>query len=752
MTDDNLRCGEILESIIYNSLLPQMIINFDGTFKMCNQAAKFMFKKLWNLQFDYASFNWKALPVWNSFSEAFLKDAEKAFQGDIIVNQYNLKYSDDSNTEYYYEFQFFPVYQKDDIINSVCICALDITNLKRKETLLLDSISINQSVFTSLDEPFLLTTFDLNYFNANELFFNTFNVRRSEIDASFFRRLEWKNSDINSVYIQNFKLKNESAFFKNEEDNLTSYFQVSSDIINLEDKRLIFFVFKNITDLQNEYKYSRLLLDSIEKSELGFLLFDKSGKLSYANKSVEVYFDFDLSFFQGKSCKDLCEHFSDNNFFTTIKDKIAINANWKGKISILSKNRKEEILDTNVYSLKTDTNRVEQYIVIFKNVSHEVHLEKHLQQAQKLEALGTLAGGIAHDFNNILTAMLGFTELCIMDTEENSTQFFNLKQIQVAANRARDMIHQILTFSRKTDIELKPLIVNPIIKEAAKLLRASLPVSIKIIPEIPAKPLKILGDPTQINQIVMNLATNSYHAMKNKSGTIKISLSLQDINENNRPKKLVLSKGKYILLSVSDDGCGIPEHVKNKIFDPYFTTKSAEEGTGLGLAVVHGIVSAVNGFISFESEKDKGTSFYIYIPVYEAGDSSEVVNNETHQRGDGQKILFIDDEEPIVNVNCQILKKLNYNPYGFTDPHKAYDFYVDNFFDIDVIITDMTMPHINGLEFVSMIRELNPIIPVIICTGYSEILEKYTIDDKYLTILVKPVSAVQLSTIISKLI
>lgn len=742
---------EILETIVNNSLIPQMIINEDGTFRLCNQAGKFLFKKLWDIKFNHSTLNWKSLNFDNSFSVSFVKDIETAFTGQIIVDQYRIKTNHNNSEEYYYEFQFFPVFKADNIITNVCINAIDITNLKYKESLLLDSITINQSVFSSLDEPYLQLNNDLSFYNANTLFFQYFNTNRENVIDLFINEFIWENKDISLEYIKNFKLNNELLTFYNQTKNEKLFFKVSSDTIRLNEKQIIFLLFKDITNLKKELKHSQMLLTSIEKSSLGFMFFDAEYRLSYINANIKDLFNFPIEQYIHKTIDSIYNDNKSNECFLIVYQKIKDKLNWKGKIKCISKDNQQEILDTGVYCFYGDDKQIEQYMVIFRNATHEVHLEKHLHQAQKLEALGTLAGGIAHDFNNILSAMLGFTELSIMDLDEDCPQYFNLQQIQISANRAKDMINQILTFSRKTDMQLKPLIINPIIKEAIKLLRASFPAYVEIIHNLPPEPLKIMGDPTQINQIVMNLGTNAMQSLQNKIGKILISLSLETINSDNKSNKLVLNEGKYVLLKISDTGCGIPEHIKSKVFDPYFTTKTSETGTGLGLAVVHGIVSALNGFIHFDSEPNKGTNFYIYLPYYDNQELPIDKSVEALKSGKGQKILFLDDESPIVNVNCQILKKLNYIAYGFTDTLKAFDFYVENYFEIDLIITDMTMPEITGLEFINMIRELNPIIPIIICSGYSELLDNNKNEDNYLYTVSKPISTNQMAHLINEI-
>ena len=357
-------------------------------------------------------------------------------------------------------------------------------------------------------------------------------------------------------------------------------------------------------------------------------------------------------------------------------------------------------------------------------------LERQLEQSQKMEAIGTLAGGIAHDFNNILSAILGYTELAQLKIKEDhelsdSVIFDDLEQVKHAGNRARELVLQILTFSRQQDYERVPLEIEPVIKEALKLLRSSLPQSIEIREKYEKTTRLIQANSTQIHQIIMNLATNAHHAMPKSVGIIGVEVKQIEIHiDDPKSDNLQLQPGPYTLISISDNGCGMEKAVLNKIFDPYFTTKSRDEGTGMGLAMVHGIMKSHGGHISGYSEPGQGTTFHLYLPQIETlPHDTDLQNMNQIPRGD-ESILHIDDEPTVARMQHRVLESLGYKVTTYNDPLDALKFYTAHPNDCDLIITDMTMPGMNGSKVTQEFIKLNPKAKVIICTGFSELLNE----------------------------
>lgn len=378
-------------------------------------------------------------------------------------------------------------------------------------------------------------------------------------------------------------------------------------------------------------------------------------------------------------------------------------------------------------------------------------LESRLQQAQKMEAIGTLAGGIAHDFNNILSAVMGYTELALIDAKKESILYQNLKEIFIASGRAKDLVQQILTFSRQTEQELKPVQVKLICKEAVKFLRASLPTSITIRQEIKSDSL-IMADPTQIHQVLMNLCTNAGYAMGDKGGVLELKLRDVKLEADLAAKYPELKPGPYLELTVSDTGYGIPAHIIQRIFDPFFTTKGKGEGTGMGLSVVHGIVGSYGGTIEVSSEMGKGSTFQIYLPVVEIDTAPLPIVEEPIVNGT-ERILLIDDETAIVNIGKQMLESLGYQITTRTSSIEALELFKAKADSFDLVITDMTMPNMTGDKLARELIRIKPEIPVILCTGYSaQINQKQALTMGIRAFVSKPILRREIAETIRKIL
>lgn len=345
--------------------------------------------------------------------------------------------------------------------------------------------------------------------------------------------------------------------------------------------------------------------------------------------------------------------------------------------------------------------------------------EKQLFQAQKMEAIGTLAGGIAHDFNNILTAIIGYTQLAMDSVTKENPVYDDLKEVYAGGERAKHLVGQILTFSRQKKMEIAPIEISPLIKEALKLLRSSLPSTIEIRQDIAPNVGDVLADPTQIHQIIMNLCTNASHAMREEGGLLEVTVSEVLVDETAAKENPNLGKGPFIKLSVGDSGHGIAPEALNKILEPYFTTKKRGEGTGLGLAVVHGIVESYGGTISVRSKPGKGSLFEVYLPVIQ--EKSEAVADETETiPGGDERILFVDDEIPIAKLGKLSLEQLGYGVTAETDPTRALERFKANPEAFELIITDMTMPKMTGDTLAREVTKIRPNMPVLLCSGLGD--------------------------------
>lgn len=343
-------------------------------------------------------------------------------------------------------------------------------------------------------------------------------------------------------------------------------------------------------------------------------------------------------------------------------------------------------------------------------------LEARLWQSQKIEAIGTLAGGIAHDFNNILFPVLGYSEMLLNDAPDGSELKRDLSMIFNGAERASDLVKQILAFSRQKKYDLEPIKVHLVIKEALKLIRSSIPATIDIVQNINKDCGLVMADYTQLHQVAMNLFTNAYHALEEKGGKLNVTLKQVDLMANDLKG---IPPGTYICFTVSDTGIGMNQSTTDRIFDPYFTTKKEGKGTGLGLAVVHGIIKSHGGHISVYSEPDKGSEFHVYLPVIKTKQEIEQIETQPIEKSN-ERILVVDDEKMVVAIQQKMLKRLGYDVTSCTSSVEALKAFQANPDNFDLIITDMTMPEMTGDQLAQKIMEIRTDIPIILCSGFSE--------------------------------
>jgi two-component system, cell cycle sensor histidine kinase and response regulator CckA len=346
-------------------------------------------------------------------------------------------------------------------------------------------------------------------------------------------------------------------------------------------------------------------------------------------------------------------------------------------------------------------------------------LEEQLRRVQKLEALGTLAGGIAHDFNNILAGIIGFTEMVLEDIEPDGPEHTRLRLVLKGANRGRDLVKQILAFSRKAKQDHKPLILSQTVEEGLKLLRPAIPSTIEIRSTSTTNDDQVLADASQMHQVLMNLCSNAAHAMRDKGGVLSIRISEAGFAEGDARPVPEMTPGDYVALEVGDTGSGMAPETLERIFDPFFTTKKPGEGTGLGLSVVHGILASHGGHITVESEPAKGTIFHVYLP--KIAEHVLAAGGEAHSvTGGNERILLVDDEDLLVEMNKQKLARLGYEIVATTSSVDALAMFRKEPHTFDLVITDQTMPNLTGLDLAAELIKVRATIPIILCSGHSE--------------------------------
>ncbi len=387
-----------------------------------------------------------------------------------------------------------------------------------------------------------------------------------------------------------------------------------------------------------------------------------------------------------------------------------------------------------------------------KDVTEQKKIEARIHQAQKMESVGKLAGGIAHEFNNILSIIIGNNELLMQDLTPYSTARKNSEEIKIAGKRARDVVKQLLTFSRQDKASKKIMDIQSIVKESLKLIRSSIPANIDIRQTFISGEYTVWGNETQINQMMINLCSNAADAMANKNGQIQIEVSNETIEGNYLTQNPTLTAGQYVKLQVSDNGVGMDKPTLDRIFEPYFTTKEIGKGSGIGLAVVHGIVQRHKGFITADSQPGSGTRFVIWLPIQKGDVSSESEDHIELPKGN-EHILYVDDEPVIIELGKRHLENQGYTVLAMQDPVAALEIFENDPDQFDLVITDMAMPKMTGDQLIKAILKIRSDLPTIICTGYSETLsERDALHMGIRAFVMKPVDKVELVTMVRKVL
>ena len=478
---------------------------------------------------------------------------------------------------------------------------------------------------------------------------------------------------------------------------------------------------------------------------------DMEGRFITANPAMYELFGYDPDEFLGHTAADFMGPSLRPGVTSRYLKVIKQQGYHEGRECYYTKNGKKLYFDYK--SSLVEQNHGESYITgIARDVTEKIlsenqvkKLQEQVVQSQKMEAIGTLAGGIAHDFNNILFPIMGHTEMLIGDVEENSPIQKSLIKIYNGAIRAKDLVKQILTFSRHESNELKAMKIQPIIKEVLKLIRSTIPATIEIKSDIQPDCGTIKADPTQIHQIVMNLATNAYHAMEETGGELNISLKEVELSKSDLINSDMIS-GTFACLNISDTGKGMDKELTQKIFDPFFTTKELGKGTGMGLSVVHGIVSSMKGKIQVFSEPGKGTQFNVYMPIVKNMKKLQIPNAKEPIQGGTEHILLVDDEEDIIEMEKEMLELMGYQVTSRSSSVEALEAFHRNPDNFDIIITDMAMPNMSGDVLAAELIKIRPDIPILLCSGFSEIMsEEKAVSLGIKGFLVKPIVMKDLS-------
>lgn len=478
---------------------------------------------------------------------------------------------------------------------------------------------------------------------------------------------------------------------------------------------------------ESEKKYRGI----IETIEDGYYEVDLKGNYRFVNSALLRMLGYSLDEMVGKNYKNLIPQRFHSTIFETFNYVYRTghpvkSFNWE----VIGKDGRIVHEEASVSLQVDDKGRPAGFKGIVRDISERLQagkkqkeLESQLHQAQKMESIGTLAGGIAHDFNNILFPIIGYTELALQELPTESAVSDYLGKVLTSANRAKALVQQILTFSRQqTEATAQPENIQPIIKETVKLLKNTIPANIEITESIAEQTGNVMINPAQIHQVFMNLCTNAYQSMQDaSSGKLTVQLDQVTIDRALSPRYHHLTPGTYIRIIVSDTGCGIAPDIKEKIFDPYFTTKPKDQGTGLGLSVSYGIIKNAGGTIQIESTPDEGSSFIVYLPVAEqVRDSREMQVQSRPLPCGSEHVLLVDDEKHIMELEKQVLENLGYQITARTSSVEALEALQAAPMRFDILVTDQTMPNMSGMDLVTAARQVRSGLPAILCTGYSE--------------------------------
>jgi PAS domain S-box-containing protein len=451
---------------------------------------------------------------------------------------------------------------------------------------------------------------------------------------------------------------------------------------------------------------------------------DIKGKITYCNERFCQVSGYSPPELLGQDHRLLNSGTHPQEFFAELWQTLACGQVWRGEICNRAKSGAFYWVNSTIVPLLGLDGKPHTYISIREDITERRLLESRLRQAQKMEAIGRLAGGIAHDFNNILAAIIGYSDLLKQDTAGNAAAQEDIAQILGASTRAKEIVQQILTFSRQHEPKREVIQLDAVLIDAMKLLRASLPAQIKIEMNLAAHPPTVLADATQIYQVILNLAANALHAMEGQPGTLTIEL------EPFRPDAAFLRAhpdlfdANYARLNITDTGHGMDAQVIERIFEPFYTTKPVGKGTGLGLAVVDGIVRSQSGVITVESVVGQGTTFRLYFPAHTADSPAPETVKGNLAPGHGERILLVDDEPAITALLQRMLVLLNYQVTVSNQPRAAADLFSQQPEQFDVLITDLTMPELSGLELAGKIHSLRPELPIILASGFVPNLQR----------------------------
>jgi PAS domain S-box-containing protein len=511
-------------------------------------------------------------------------------------------------------------------------------------------------------------------------------------------------------------------------------------------------VIQDITERKRDQERLNVHLSALTAAANAIMITNHDGKIEWVNPAFTKLTGYSAGEAVGNNPRLLNSGRQGPAFYANQWATILTGNVWHGEVVNRRKNGECYTEDMTITPVTAD-GQITHFVAVKQDVTEQREMEKRMLQAQKMEAIGTLAGGIAHDFNNILAAMFGYAYLLQQDTEGNSGAQENVEEILKATGRAKDLVQQILTFSQQREQKPEVIHLDTVVKEAIKFLRASMPAQIKIDMNLAEAAPAVLADPTQIYQVTINLATNALHAMEGRPGQLTVALEAFEPDTKFIYSHPEFRRAPYARLTVADTGQGMDAKTLERIFEPFFTTKPVGKGTGLGLAVVHGIVQAHNGAITVESEVGRGSTFRLYFPGQQQLAVLPATRTLLAPFGAGQRILLLDDEPALTSSLQRLLVRLNYQVTTTNSARESLQWCRRDPAQFDLVITDLTMPEMTGLEVARQLQALRPDLPVILASGFSADLDRESLAAAGICeLLEKPISRLTLANVIHRVL
>ncbi len=685
-----------------------------------------------------------------SLVDAELAEKRRAMADSVIKKRKGISFEDQRDGRWF-RHSLFPVFDVEGEIVQLALYAVDVTEHRKVE-------ADYQNLFQEMRDGFARHEIicdpegrpvDYRFLAVNSAFEQITGLRGNHLIG---RTVKEVLPEIEGHWIDHYgrvALTGESIQFEAYSGELGKHFEVRA---YRPAPHQFATIFVDISERKRTEEEHQRLVTAINQVGECIVITDPAGTIEFVNPAFERVTGYSHQEVIGQNTSIFNSGLQDRNFYEELWRTISGGEVWRGRLMNKRRDGSTYTEEMTVSPVCDNSGTIVNYVAVKRDITPILELEKRLSQAEKIEAIGVLAGGIAHDFNNILFPIIGFSELLLDDLPQGDSRHQKVLEIYSGARRAADLVQQILAFSRQSNPERQPVNVQKSVREVLSLSRSAIPSNIAIEGDLGGDPMTVSIDPIHLHQMVMNLVTNAYQALEERnSGLIKVSVTLREIEGPVRSNE-GLKAGSYVAISVSDDGCGIDSSLLGRIFEPYFTTKTPGRGTGLGLSIVHGLVRKYGGDISVESQSEHGSIFTLLLPrlavVSEAGSQSL---NESY--AGGERILIIDDESAIVRMETIMLERFGYSVSGYSMSVEALDAFRAEPQRFDLVITDMAMPVMTGLQLAGEMLSIRPDIPILIATGFSEQVDRQRIEALGIKgFLMKPVLSRELGREVRRLL